>query len=120
MSKERRNTDIQQVFIDHYCKSEQNKVSNLHVVERFNQHLPDGFIKELNPHITFPKYNGWSNSATWCIYMEITNNQTLYRLVMAHKGKMTIDDLKDITSHIKVESWCEGEINYAELLEELQ
>ena len=66
------------------------------------------------------KYNGWSNSATWCIYMEITNNQTLYRLVMAHKGKMTIDDLKDITSHIKVESWCEGEINYAELLEELQ
>ena len=42
-----------------------------------------------------PKYNGWSNSATWCIYMEITNNQTLYRLVMAHKGKMTIEDVPE-------------------------
>lgn len=67
-----------------------------------------------------PKYNGWSNSATWNVYMEITNNQTLYRLVMTHKGKMIIDDLKDITSHIKVEDWCDGEINYVELLEELQ
>ena len=120
MSKERRNTDIQQVFIDHYCKSEQNKVSNLHVVERFNQHMPDEVIKDFSTHFNATTYNGWSNSATWCIYMEITNNQTLYRLVMAHKGKMTVDDLKDITSHIKLESWCEGEINYAELLEELQ
>ena len=82
--------------------------------------MPDEVIKDFSTYINATTYNGWSNSATWCIYMEITNNQTLYRLVLAHKGKMTIDDLKDITSHIKVESWCEGEINYAELLEELQ
>lgn len=89
-------------------------------IKRFNQHMPDEIVRDFSTHIDATTYNGWSNSATWSIYMEITNNQTLYRLVLAHKGKMTIDDLKDITSHIKVESWCDGEINYAELLEELQ
>ena len=95
-------------------------MDNQTAAQRFNQHMPDGVIKDFSTHFNAITYNGWSNSATWCIYMEITNNQTLYRLVLAHKGKMTIDDLKDITSHIQVESWCEGEINYAELLEELQ
>lgn len=66
------------------------------------------------------KYNGWTNSATWNLHFEITNNPTLYRLVMNYRGKMTIDQLKDITSHVVVESWCEGEINYEEILEALQ
>ena len=108
MSKQQRNTGVL------------NFLMQAQSMERLNQHMPDEVIKDFSTHINATTYNGWSNSATWCIYMEITNNQTLYRLVMAHKGKMTIDDLKDITSHIKVESWCEGEINYAELLEELQ
>jgi len=69
-------------------------------------------------------YNGWTNWATWNVFVWLTNDEQVYRIARAFARCGNIPDLKWLAVHethaVDLDGVCVPEVNWAEIVEGLK